>query len=336
MPALMEVLEFLDNSGSVMVKRFPDNGPAEIKWGAQLTVRESQEAIFFKDGQVVDVFQAGRYMLETKNIPGIGKWVTSFAYGPNSPFRAEVYFINKKIFTNLKWGTQEPILFADSELKMVRLRGFGMFSIQITDTRLFVNQIVGTSGIYRDSDIADYLKQIILSKLNTVIGSRMKTVLQMPASFNEISSAAKLDLQSDFANIGLTLHDFCINSISVPEEVQKMIDQRSGMSAIGNMDEFMKYKMAMSIEDTAKNPSGVTAQTMSSGLGLGMGFMMPQMIQQVMASANTASAANTAAAAPPDSHSAVEKLKDLKGLLDMGILTQAEFEQKKAKLLELI
>ena len=114
MPKLMDVLEFFDDSGKTMVKRLPADGNAEIKWGAQLTVRESQEAVFFRDGKALDVFKAGRHVLQTQNIPLIGKWVTSFGYGPNSPFRAEVYIVGKQLFTNLKWGTREPILFRDS------------------------------------------------------------------------------------------------------------------------------------------------------------------------------------------------------------------------------
>lgn len=305
-------------------------GPTEIKWGSQLTVRDSQEAIFFRDGQVVDVFSAGRYMLETRNFPLITKWVTSFAYGPNSPFRAEVYFTNKKLFTNLKWGTQEPILFADKDLKMVRLRAFGNYTIQIADSRTFINQIVGTMGLYQDTDIADYLKNIIVSRLTGVIGRQAQSVTELPAVYDTMSANTKIALQSDFENLGLSLHDLYIASISVPEEVQQMIDQRSGMSALGNMDEFMKYKMAMSIQDAANNPNGLAGQTVGSGVGLGMGFMMPQMIQQTMAPAVQA------AAPAADQKSPVEKLKDLKGLLDMGIITQAEFDQKKTQLLSLI
>ncbi|WDF55449.1 SPFH domain-containing protein [Mucilaginibacter sp. KACC 22063] len=331
MSALMEVLEFLDDSGSVMVKRLPDAGPAEIKWGAQLTVRETQEAIFFRDGQIVDVFTTGRHLLETKNIPGIGKWVTSFAYGPDSPFRAEVYFVSKKIFVNLKWGTQEPILFKDAELQMVRLRSFGIFSVQIADSRSFVNQIVGTMGLYRDEDIADYLKNIIVSKLTVVLAAKIKTILDMPGSFAEISDAAKLSIQNDFANIGLSLHDFYVNSVSVPEEVQQMIDERSRMSAVGNMDQFMKYKLAMSIEDSAQNVNASAGANLNAGLGMGMGFMMPQMVQQAMASVVAPAQASATAGPSP-----VQKLKEIKELLDMGVLTQAEFDEKKAKLLEQI
>ncbi|MBW4890751.1 SPFH domain-containing protein [Mucilaginibacter sp. HMF5004] len=329
MPQLMDVIEFLDNSGSVMVKRVPESGPTEIKWGSQLTVRDTQEAIFFRDGQVVDTFKAGRYMLETKNIPEIGKWVTSFAYGPNSPFRAEVYFVNKKIFPNLKWGTQEPILFSDTVFKLIRLRAFGSYSIQITDSRVFMNQMVGTSGMFQDKDIADYLKNILLSKLTSVIGATAKSVIDLPASFSQIADAVKEALQADFANLGLSLHDFNVSSISVPENVQQMIDQRSGLSALGDMDEFMKYKAAMALETAAGNPSSAAGQMITQGLGLGMGFMMPQMVQQVMGQM-----AQPAQAAPVQSP--VEKLKELKGLFDMGILTQSEFDEKKSKLLALL
>lgn len=330
MPKLMEVLEFFDNSGKTMVKRLPADGTAEIKWGAQLTVRESQEAVFFRDGKALDVFKAGRHILQTQNIPLIGKWVTSFGYGPKSPFQAEVYFVGKQLFTNLKWGTSEPILFRDSELKMIRIRSFGVFSIQVSDSILFVNKIVGTKGIYTNGDIEDYLKNIIVSRLTNILGDEMKTVFDMPSSFDDLSLTARIKLQADFGGLGLSLHDFYINSISVPNDVQEIIDQRSGMSAIGNMDEFMKYKVAMSLENASKN-QGAAGDNMGSGLGagmgLGMGFMMPQMIQQSMASSLQGSG---------DKETAIDKLKKLKELLDLGIISQNEFNQKKSTLMDQI
>jgi membrane protease subunit (stomatin/prohibitin family) len=330
MAKLMEVLEFLDDTGKTIVRRVPSDGPAEIKWGAQLTVRESQEAVFFRDGKALDVFKAGRHVLQTQNIPLIGKWVTSFAYGPDSPFRSEVYFVGKQLFTNLKWGTREPILFRDSELKMIRLRSFGNFSIQVADSMLFVNKIVGTKGSFTNNDIEDYLKNIIVSRLTNIIGDELKTVFDMPSSFDNLSLAARVKLQAEFDGLGLSLHDFYINSISVPEDVQKMIDQRSGMSAIGNMDEFMKYKVALSLENASQNQAG-TGEAMGGGLGagmgLGMGFMMPQMIQQSMASSMQGSS---------EKETAMDKLKKLKELLDMGVISQDEFNQKKSKLMDQI
>ena len=330
MPKLMEVIEYLDNSGKTMVKRMPNDGSTEIKWGAQLTVRESQEAVFFRDGKALDVFKAGRHVLQTQNIPLIGKWVTSFGYGPNSPFRAEVYFVGKQLFPNLKWGTKEPILFRDTELKMIRIRSFGMFSIQISDSMLFINKVVGTKGIFRNDDIEDYLRNIIVARLTNIIGDELKTVFDMPSSFDDLSLFARTKLQAEFDGLGLSLHDFYINSISVPDEVQQIIDQRSGMSAIGNMDEFMKYKVALSIENASQN-SGSAGDAMGGGLGagmgLGMGFMMPQMIQQSMMSSMQGGG---------EKESAMDKLKKLKELLDMGVISQEEFNQKKNKLMDQI
>lgn len=330
MPKLMEVLEFFDNSGNTMIKRVPEDGPAEIKWGAQLTVRESQEAVFFRDGKALDVFKVGRHILQTQNIPVISKWVTSFGYGKNSPFRSEVYFVSKNLFPNQKWGTKEPILFRDSELKMIRLRSFGIYSIQIADSMLFLNKVVGTRGIYMDSDIQDYLKNIIISKFATVIGEELKTVFDMPSSYEDLSLILRAKLQLEFEGLGLYLHDFYINSISVPEEVQSMIDQRSGMSAVGNMDEFMKYKIAMSIENASQNQGdsgNMTGAGLGAGIGLGMGFSMPQMIQQsMMSSSNTQN----------EKESPMDKLKKLKELMDLGVISQDEFNEKKSKLMDLI
>lgn len=317
----MEVLEFLDNSGTVLVKRIPDNGNLEIKWGSQLTVRESQDAIFFRDGKALDVFGAGRHILNTQNIPVIGKWVTSFGYGPDSPFRAEVLFIGKQLFPNLKWGTKEPILFRDTELQMIRLRSYGSFSIQVQDSMLFVNKVVGTMGLYTSGVIEDYLRGIIISKLNVVLGKMLKSVFDIPVMMDDLNLVFRTELQQDFAGLGLTLHDLYIQSISVPEEVQGMIDTRSGMNAVGNLDQYMKLKVADSLGDAAKN-TGNAGAGIGLGAGLGMGMAMPNMIQQAMQTNAT--------------ESVTDKLKNLKELLDLGALTQEEFETKKKELLKQI
>ena len=317
----MEVLEFLDNSGTVLVKRIPDNGNLEIKWGSQLTVRESQDAIFFRDGKALDVFGAGRHILKTQNIPVIGKWVTSFGYGPDSPFRAEVLFIGKQLFPNLKWGTKEPILFRDTELQMIRLRSYGSFSIQVQDSMLFVNKVVGTMGLYTSGVIEDYLRGIIISKLNVVLGKMLKSVFDIPVMMDDLNLVFRTELQQDFAGLGLTLHDLYIQSISVPEEVQGMIDTRSGMNAVGNLDQYMKLKVADSLGDAAKN-NGNAGAGIGLGAGLGMGMAMPNMIQQAMQTNAT--------------ESVTDKLKNLKELLDLGALTQEEFDIKKKELLKQI
>lgn len=316
----MEVIEFLDNSGVTLVKRMPENGTLEIKWGSQLTVRESQEAVFFRDGKALDVFGPGRHILKTQNIPVIGKWVTSFGYGENSPFRAEVVFVGKQLFPNLKWGTKEPILFRDADLQMIRLRAYGTFSIQIEDAMLFVNKVVGTMGLYTTFVIEDYLKGIIASKLNVVIGKALQSVFDISLKMDELSLILRTELFEDFKGLGLKLHDMYIHSISVPEDVQKMIDTKSGMNAIGNLDQYMKLKIADSLgKGTA---GGGMSEGLGLGAGLGMGMAMPNMIQQAMQSNTT--------------ESITDKLKNLKELLDLGAITQEEFENKKKELLKQI
>jgi membrane protease subunit (stomatin/prohibitin family) len=315
----MEVIEYLDNTGQVLVKRMPDNGQLEIKWGSQLTVRESQDAVFFRDGKSLDVFTSGRHILKTQNVPVVGKWVTSFGYGENSPFRAEVLFVGKQLFPNFKWGTKEPILFRDSELQMVRLRSYGSFSIQVQDSLLFVNKISGTMGLYTTEVISDYLRGIIISKFNVVLARMLKTVFDLSANMDDLNLVMRTELHSDFEGLGLKLHDFYIQSISLPDEVQKMIDTRTGMNAMGNLDQYMKLKIADSIGDAAKNNSGA-GDGLGLGAGIGMGMILPNMIQQ---SINT-----------QNNESASDKLKTLKELFDIGALTQDEYDTKKKELLK--
>lgn len=324
MPKLMEILEFLDPTGQVMVKRVPDSGNCEIKWGAQLTVRESQLAIFFRDGKALDIFGPGRHVLQTQNIPVITKLVTKLGYGTNSPFRSEVYFLNMKLFPNLKWGTREPILFKDSEFQMIRLRSFGIFSIQIADPSLFLNKIVGTKGVYFDNDIEDYLKSIILTQLTDVFGNQINSVFELPKDFKKLSLIVRLNIQKDFDALGLKIHDFLISSISVPNEVQKMIDARSGMAAIGDMDKFFKFKAALALEAAANNPNGGASAGVGVGAGMGMGLMLPQMLAGSMQSGQTQG---------QQSIDPMDKLKKLKELLDLGALSQEEYDKKKEKLL---
>ena len=329
MPRLMEVIEYLDESGHAMVKRIPDNGICEVKWGAQLTVRESQVAVFFRDGRALDVFNPGRYVLKTQNLPLISKWVTRFGYGPDSPFRSEVYFIGTKLFPNLKWGTSEPILFKDSELHMIRLRSFGIFSIQIEDPLIFLNKMSGTRALYTDFQIEEYLKKLILSTFIDVLGNEVDTVFNLPQNYEEISIIVKSKLLDEFEALGLKLHDFYINAISIPEEVQEMIDTRAGMAAIGDLDQFFKYKTALAMQSAAENPGGGASAGVGIGAGLGMGYMLPQM----MMNTSFGNISNSPKEKGNDSNN-YAKLKQLKELLDLGAISQSEFDEKKGRLLE--
>lgn len=310
----MEVIEFLDNTGTVIAKRMPENGSLEIKWGSQLTVRESQDAVFFRDGKALDVFGAGRHVLQTQNIPKIGKWVTSFGYGENSPFRAEVVFVGKQLFTNLKWGTTEPIIFRDTELQIVRLRSYGSFSVQVSDTLVFLNKIVGTNGTFTVKSFEDYLRGIIISKLNTIISRLLSSVLDIAGKIEDINLIMRTELFNDFNGLGLQLHDFYIQSISVPEDVQKMIDTRSGIGVVGNLDDLMKYRVANSIGGNSGG-SGNLGEGLATGAGLAMGMNMAKMINEGMNS--------------NQNDEIVNKIKQLKELLDLGAISQEEFEKKK-------
>jgi membrane protease subunit (stomatin/prohibitin family) len=325
MPQLTGILEFLDDSGITMVKRLPDDGQYEIPWGTQLIVRESQKAIFFRDGRSLDIFGPGRYTLQTQNLPILTKTITSLAFGSQSPFKAEVYFLNMKLFPNLKWGTKEPILFKDNELQMIRLRAHGIFSIQIKDPSLFLNKVVGTTGLYQDSDIEDYLRNIITTRMTDVLGNTLKSIFDIPKELNQLSSIIKSSMDLDFEGLGLYLHDFYVNSVSVPPAVQELVDARSGMAAVGNLDKFMKYKAALSLEKAAENPGGTAATGVGVGAGMGMGFMIPQMLQ------NSLQAEQGSNSGPSDTP--LDKIRKLKELLDMGAISKEEFEMKKKELL---
>jgi len=276
----LEVLEWFDPDGKQMVSRFPDTGSTDIKMGAQLIVRESQAAVFFRDGKGLDVFGPGRHTVSTLNLPILTK-VLSLPWGFTSPFRAEVYFINLKVFPDLKWGTQEPVAFKDKELGVVRLRAFGIFSARVTQPLLFVNTLVGTQGAYRSDQAEAYLREVIVSRLNDFLGEYVDTIYQLPRQYDEIGIAVKTRLGDDFRRYGLELIDFFINAITPPPDVQRMIDERAGMGAVGNLDDFMKFKAAKALGDAAAGvgaSGGQAGAGLGMGMGAGLGFMLPGMI----------------------------------------------------------
>ena len=275
----IEVVQSLDDTGELIVSRFPASGEADLKLGAQVIVRESQSAVFFRGGKALDTFGPGRHTLTTGNLPLVGKLIT-VPFGGDTPFKAEVYFVNHKVFPNLKWGTREPIPFRDTELKLVRLRAFGIMSFKVENAQLFVNKIVGTQRAYSTDQIADFLKGIVIGRLTDFLGENIKSVFDLPQYYDEIGAGTKARLKDDYAKYGLFLEDFIVNAITPPEEVQKKIDERSGMAAMGDMDQYMKYKAAQAIHDAAKSEGGggMAGAGMGAGVGLGLGMMMPGMV----------------------------------------------------------
>ena len=267
----LEVIEWFDESGKELVHRIPETGSGEIKWGAQMTVRESQAAVFFYNGKAYDAFGPGRHTLKTANIPLLTK-ILSLPWGMTSPLRAEVYFTNMKVFPNLTWGTRDPVAFRDRELGLIRLRAFGVFNLRIIQPLLFINSLVGTQGIYTTEAIAEYLNRVIVSRFNDFMGEKIDTLFALPAKYDELSGELKELLRNDFEQFGLGLADLYINSITPPPEVQKAIDDKSRLGVFDDMNKLLKMKAAMAMESASQ-----TQGEAGAGLGMGMGFMMPAM-----------------------------------------------------------
>jgi membrane protease subunit (stomatin/prohibitin family) len=272
----LELIEWFDETGNELIHRIPEKGSGELKFGAQLIVRESQAAVLFYKGKAVDAFGPGRHTLKTGNIPVLTK-LLSAPWGMNSPLRAEVYMVNLKVFANLKWGTRDPVAFKDSELGLIRLRAHGIFNIRIIQPVLFINSLVGTMGMYSADEIGDYLKKVIVSRFNDHMGENLDSIINLPGRYDELAAGLQKCLQEDFSKFGLALSQIYITSITPPPEVQKAIDDKSRLSVFDDLDKLVKMKAAMAIEK-ASEATGDSA----SGMGMGLSFMIPAMFADVL------------------------------------------------------
>jgi membrane protease subunit (stomatin/prohibitin family) len=296
----LEVIEHHDPTGEQIVYRFPQEGSAEIKMGAQLVVHQAQEAVFYRDGKALDVFGPGRHTLTTQNIPLLVK-LMAMPFDGKSPFRVAVVYVNKRTFLDQKWGTREPVVFRDSELGMVRLRAFGNYAYRIGDCQLFVNTVVGSQGLFETDRLKDFYRDVIVARLNDLLGETLKTIFDLPRYYDELGTAAKARLSEDFTKYGVDLSDFYINSITPPDEVQEKIDERAAMGAVGDMNTYMQFKAAQAVQDAAQGGAagegGAAGAGMGLGLGAGFGAMMPGMIAQSIQQAQQPARAAPAAGA---------------------------------------
>jgi len=281
MARIFDVIEFFDETGRQMVHRLPEHGSGDFRLGSQLIVRESQAAVFFRDGKSLDTFGAGRHTISTANIPFLTRLI-GIPFSGETPFKAEVYFVNLREFLEQKWGTPEAITLRDSELGMVRLRAFGTYSMQVSEPQLFVNKVVGTQGLYQTSQIQGFLRGIIIAKLTDLLGELKKSLLDLPSMYDEIGAGAKAKVQDDFNALGIALKTLYVTSISPTEETAKAIDERASMGAIGNMQAYLQFKTARAMTEAAGAPGGMAGAGVGLGAGVGMGAAMAQMMAQSM------------------------------------------------------
>ncbi len=321
--AILEVIEFLDESGKQIIHRVPEQGGGEIRLGSQLTVRESQVAVFFREGKALDVLGPGRHTLNTANIPILIE-LLKLPFGSKSPFRAEVVFVNMKEFIDMKWGTPSMIPFRDKDFGIVRVRAYGTYAMQVSDPQLFVNKIAGTQGIYTTDRVEEYLRGMLVARFADLLGENLTSVLDLAAKYDELGAAVRAKMVDDFGALGLALKAFYINAITVPEEVEKAIDERAQMGALGDMNAYMRFKAARAVGDAAQQQGA--GGLAGAGLGLGAGVGLGGVLGGTMAQAFQPQPAG-APAAPDD------VLKQLDGLRAQGILSEEEYQAKRQEYL---
>ena len=270
---LIDIIEWMEDTPGVIVHRF-ERYQNEIKNGAKLVVREGQAAVFVNEGQLADVFTPGTYTLTTENMPILAT-LKGWKYGFNSPFKAEVYFVVTRQFTDLKWGTQNPIMRRDPEFGPIRLRAFGTYAMRVSDPGALVKQVSGTNATFTAEGITDQLRNVIVSRFTDTLGESKIPMLDMAGNLNELGEFVANVIRPEFTGYGLELMKLLIENISLPPAVEEALDKRSSMGIVGNLQQYMQFQAANAMEAAAKNPAG-------GGMGMGMGVVMGGNMGQMM------------------------------------------------------
>jgi membrane protease subunit (stomatin/prohibitin family) len=322
----IDIIEWVEPEDGILSFRF-NMEDAEIQTGAKLTVRESQLAMFVNKGQVADIFGAGLHTLNTDNLPILTD-LMNWDKGFKSPFKSDVYFFSTREQINQSWGTQAPVTVRDKEFGVIRLRAFGTYSYKIEDPKLFHQKISGTRDTYRAEEMEEQLRAMIMTGMATTFGQSDVNFIDMAANQTEFSNQLKKGLTPTFAEYGLGLSQFYVQSISLPEELQKHLDKVTSMNMLGDLNRYTKFQAAEALEMAAQNEGGVAGV----GAGLGAGMAMAQVFTGVLGQGvgGGASGGGTPAEDP------MATIQKLHGLMTQGIISQEEFDTKKAELLRKI
>lgn len=330
MARVFDIIEFVDETGSEMVHRVPERGSGDFRIGSQLIVRESQAAVFFRDGQALDTFGPGRHTITTANIPLLVNLVGK-AFSGETPFKAEAYFVSLREFTDLKWGTPTPITIKDSELGMARVQARGTYGLQIMDPQVFVNKIVGTQGLYRTANIQDFLRSMILTKLADLVGEMGESVIEIAAMTEEIVAAIRAKAAEEFAARGVTLTSVYAEYIGPTEETAKAIDERASMGAIGDMQAYLQFQAARGMRDAAQQSGGTAGAGVGLGAGVGMGAAMAQMMSQSMQQPAEQQRESAAPSTPSTAQEVQNMLDNLDARLMNGEISEDLYNKLRSK-----
>ncbi|GAK53336.1 putative virion core protein [Candidatus Moduliflexus flocculans] len=274
---LIDIIEWLDSTQDTIVFRFERQGN-EIKNGAKLIVRESQVALFVNEGQIADIFDVpSTYTLETKNLPILGT-LKGWKYGFNSPFKAEVYFVNTRRFMNLKWGLKNPLMLRDAEFGVVRVRAFGTYGIRVSDPSTLLRQLVGMNPDFSTEDISEQIRNMIVSRFSEILAEMKIPVLDVAANYSELGDLICQKMRLEMVDFGIELINLMVENVSLPPEVEAAMDKRASMGVIGNLSAYTQFQAAEAMEAAAKNPGGDA----SAGIGMGMGFAMANQMSRAM------------------------------------------------------